>query len=327
MLLDRHHRQFVYLRLSVTDRCNFKCSYCLPQGYEASSTSQEPELTPEEIRRLVTAFATLGVVKVRLTGGEPTVRRDILEIAETLALVPGIQKVALTTNGYRLAALARSFKLAGVRSINVSVDSLDPHRFASITGTDRLNEVLKGIDQALAEGFESVKVNAVLLKDEHPGPLQDFIRFVKDRPVSVRFIELMKTGKNQDRFARQHLSAGTVQWELQKSGWELLEKNSTDGPALVYRHPDSKGTIGLIAPYSEGFCSSCNRLRVSSRGALKLCLFSSGEDVSLRSYLQSDSDLEPLVAFIRNAVLEKPEAHHLKEGNYGKTWNFSTIGG
>lgn len=324
-LVDSHLRKFVYLRLSVTDRCNFRCIYCLPNGYQKSQTA-ESELSVEEIRRLVGGFARLGVWKVRLTGGEPTVRRDISEIARAVALVPGIRQVAITTNGYRLRELADPLREAGVSSVNVSVDSLNERNFEKITGTKSFSEVTRGVDHALAVGFKSIKINAVLLDGMNGDELPRFMALVKDRPISVRFIELMRTGKNAGLFEKRHLSGGTIQLELLKSGWLPAPRAVGDGPAIAYQHPDHRGTIGIIAPYSSDFCKTCNRLRVSSRGALRLCLFGE-KDQSLREYLKDDSCEEILSDKIRDLVREKPVSHFLHEGKYGNTWNLAGIGG
>lgn len=324
-LVDQYQRKFAYLRLSVTDRCNFKCVYCLPNGYVAPPC-KEADLTLDEIRRLVTAFATLGVSKVRLTGGEPTVRRDIVELARMISHIPGIKKTALTTNGNRLAELASPLRKAGVTAINVSIDSLDRGKFAEITGTDRLEQVLSGVDAALSAGFDAIKINSVLLRNWNDGEIASFMEWVRERPISVRFIELMRTGIHGEFFNKRHLSAGKIQFDLLKSGWSQEVKQSTDGPAVVYRHPHSLGTIGLIAPYSRDFCEGCNRLRVSSTGGLRLCLFGE-KDESLRHYLADDSMHDSLVARIQNLVIKKPIAHQLHEGNYGNTWNLAGIGG
>jgi len=328
-LVDSHQRRFVYLRLSVTDRCNFSCAYCLPDGYSPESGSGEtgsPELSLSEIERLVRGFARLGVSKVRLTGGEPTVRRDIVELARVVSSVQGIQKVALTTNGSRLPELALPLLRAGVSSINISIDSLEEERFREITGSTRFASILQSVDQALDAGFERVKVNAVLLKNRNDHELLSFMDWVRDRPISVRFIELMRTGTNAEYFNQNHLSAGVIRLELLKAGWTPTARGVTDGPAVVYRHPRYEGSIGLIAPYSQDFCTTCNRLRVTAQGALKLCLF--GErDLSLRDLLQEDSQTEELASRIQALVLEKPLSHELHEGKYGNTRHFAGIGG
>lgn len=324
-LVDSYQRKFVYLRLSVTDRCNFRCVYCLPNGYEGP-LSGEAELSVEEIRRLVSGFASVGVTKVRLTGGEPTVRRDIVEIAGAVASVNGIRKVALTTNGSRFENLAHPLRQAGVNAVNISVDSLDSKTFSEITGTNRFDEIMRGVERALTEGYENVKINAVLLRGSNDSELARFLDFVKERPVSVRFIELMRTGHNRQLFERRHLSGGEVQFELLKRGWQRVERKGDDGPAVVYSHSDYAGTIGIIAPYSTDFCKSCNRLRVSSRGDLRLCLFGE-QDASLRDSIQHDSQQPELVARIRELLKEKPPSHYLNEGRYGNTWNLASIGG
>lgn len=324
-LVDTYERQFVYLRLSVTDRCNFRCVYCLPNGYQGP-LSQDSELSVDEIRRLVQGFSRLGIQKVRLTGGEPTVRRDLVEIASAISCISQIKKIAITTNGNRLRELALPLRNAGVTSINVSLDSLDPDRFHRITGMDRFSEVMRGIEHALALGFENIKINAVLLKGSNGDELSHFMEWVKDRPISVRFIELMRTGKNQALFDEKHLSGGIVQFELLKAGWKPVSRKVDDGPAVTYEHPNYLGTIGIIAPYSKDFCKTCNRLRVSSRGALRLCLFGDG-DASLRRYLSSDDSQEELTHEIQRLILGKPVSHFLHEGNYGNTWNLAAIGG
>ena len=324
-LTDSYSRKFVYLRLSVTDRCNFRCVYCLPNGYRPVPF-QEKELSASEIRRLVSGFAQLGVSKVRLTGGEPTLRRDIAELAGEIRSIPGIEKVAITTNGHRLFELAQPLYSAGLNALNVSVDSLDREAFRRLAGTDRLDHVLKGIDRALEIGFPLVKVNSVLMRDSAEGELDRFLEWVKHRPVTVRFIELMRTGKNVDLFESRHVSGGVIQYRLLRSGWRQLPREKDDGPATVYEHSDYIGKIGIIAPYSKDFCSTCNRLRVTSRGALRLCLFGE-KDESLRAYLAEDTQCDALQARIRELLREKPVSHRLNEGKYGNTWDLASIGG
>lgn len=324
-LIDSFGRDFHYLRLSVTDVCNFRCVYCLPNGYQKPERAEEP-LTVDEIRNLVAGFAELGLWKVRLTGGEPTVRRDFLELAAAVAATPGIRKVALTTNGYRLKQLASELRHAGITSLNVSVDSLDPGRFREITGTDRLDEVLDGIGAALKAGFETVKVNAVLLRDLNDADLEAFLKWTVDVPVSIRFIELMRTGENEELFRRRHLSGGEVKLRLLRQGWSLRERAPGDGPAVEFEHPEHRGRIGIIAPYSQDFCRSCNRLRVSSTGGLRLCLFGE-KDHALRPLLQHESQREELIASVRGLMDRKAVSHYLHEGIYGNTGNLAAIGG
>lgn len=191
-LVDRFHRQYTYLRLSITDVCNFKCTYCLPDGYQPPAHKQT-FLTLPEIQRLAVAFAELGTEKIRLTGGEPTLRKDFLEIAHTISQTAGIRKVALTTNGYRLLKDVAHWQQAGITDINVSVDSLDPRQFQLITGEDKLQSILKGIDRAFEIGYQKIKVNAVLMKQYTASELDKFLAWIKDKPIQMRFIELMST--------------------------------------------------------------------------------------------------------------------------------------
>jgi len=325
VLRDPTGRGLEYLRLSITDACNFRCVYCLPQGYRAQP-GREPELSPLEIRRLVAAFAELGFWKVRLTGGEPTTRRDFLWVASQVAAIPGIRSVALSTNGHRLKQLAPELRAAGVTAVNVSVDSLDADRFSRITGTDRLADVVQGVEDCVRLGFDSVKINAVLLKDLNDKDLEGLIQWTRSLPISVRFIELMRTGGNREFFEAHHLSAGTLRLRLLSAGWRQQPRGAGGGPAVVFSHPDHAGTVGLIAPYSQEFCAGCNRLRVTSRGQLRLCLFGES-DYSLRPWLASDEQKPELVGRIRALIERKPLSHHLSEGKHGNTWNLASIGG
>ena len=323
-LQDTFGRTFPYVRLSITDVCNFRCQYCLPNGYQCGGSSDFLHL--DEIGRLVAALAARGVRKIRLTGGEPTVRSDFTEIVRCVAAHPAIEHTALTTNGYRLKDNAKIWYEAGARLINVSVDSLHPERFAQITGHDRLNDVLAGIDAALVAGFEAVKVNVVLLKGINDDEIGSFLDWTRSMPVSVRFIELMQTGDNLDYFRRHHLSADVVRDHLARDGWKREERGLAAGPAQVYGRADHAGKIGLIAPYSTDFCAGCNRLRVTARGDLRLCLFGN-TGVSLRHLLQDDDQQTLLEQLITNQLAEKRVSHFLASGDTGLTKHLASIGG
>lgn len=325
LLEDSFGRRFPYLRLSVTDACNFKCSYCLPNGYQ-KPTTEESFLTVNEIKNLVTAFAETGTTKIRLTGGEPTLRRDLLEMIDTIRSIPGIEKIALSTNGYRLKSMAHALKEAGLTQINVSIDSLDAERFTEITGSPLLPEILDGISCALEAGFPSMKVNAVILGDDTLDELSRFQAWIRNQPITVRFIELMPTAANQPTFARGHLKSTRLRERLMEQGWTARERNQDDGPAIEFTHPAYAGRIGLIAPYSNDFCKSCNRLRVTSRGALQLCLFAESSH-SLRSLLQHPNQKEELKEKIALLLHRKEVSHYLPEGRYGNNKTFSAIGG
>jgi GTP 3',8-cyclase len=323
-LTDGHGRRFYYLRLSITEVCNFRCAYCLPDGFH--KTGDEAFLSVAEAGRVANAFAALGVAKLRLTGGEPTTRKDIGALIARAAATSGVDKVAMTTNGWNLAKQARAWREAGLTALNVSIDSLDPARFAKITGHDRLNEVLGGVDAALAHDYASVKLNAVLLRDNAEAEFKAFADYVRDRPVAVRFIELMRTRDNAAYFKDQHLGGAALKAWLDREGWIPRTRAFDDGPAVEYVHPDHAGRIGLIAPYGAGFCDSCNRLRVTARGKLRLCLFGDG-GVDLRDLLQSDDDRNALIERIVAAMDGKAAAHRLAENNPGDTRHLAQTGG
>lgn len=323
-LQDRFGRRFPYLRLSVTDICNFRCGYCLPDGYAKSCG--DGFLTLPEIRRLVTAFARLGTWKIRLTGGEPTLRHDFTDIARMVAGIDGIRRVAFTTNGYRLPQRAQAFRDAGLDAVNISIDSLDPTGFAAVTGHDRLREVSDGVQAALDAGFEAVKVNTVLLKGINDEALDDFLAFIADRPVSLRFIELMQTGENPAYFRDHHASASLIRDQLLLRGWVEQPRAEGAGPAVEFAHADYRGRTGLIAPYSKDFCATCNRLRVSAQGELHLCLFGEhGHD--LRPLLQHDRQLPELQERISTLLHLKRAGHSLHNGDTGIRHHFAAIGG
>lgn len=325
MLRDSFDRNFEYLRLSVTDVCNFRCVYCLPNGYQKSA-SRESFLSVNEIRNLVAGFASMGFWKVRLTGGEPTVRQDIVEIASVVSSVHGIRRVALSTNGYRLKALAQPLREAGVRAVNISVDSLDPERFEKITGRKNISEILDGVGAALKAGFETVKINAVLLKGQNDADVDSLIQMARDLPLSVRFIELMRTGDNRELFEKSHRSGREIVARLLEQGWKPRQRRAGDGPAREFEHVDYRGQVGVIAPYSKDFCNTCNRLRVSARGGLRLCLFGEA-DHSLRPWLQAPEQLPDLVHRVRTLIDRKTVSHTLHEGIYGRTEHLAGIGG
>lgn len=323
-LQDTFGRSFPYLRLSITDVCNFRCSYCLPDGYQCSSKPDFLHL--DEIKRIVDAFAQMGTTKIRLTGGEPTVRKDFTQIARLVSSHPAISQTAFTTNGYRLKDHAKEWRDAGLTHINVSVDSLDAERFHHITGHNRLQEVRAGIDAAIEGGFEKVKINVVLLKGVNDHELVDFLAWAKSSPISIRFIELMQTGDNLDYFNQYHLSAETIIDQLTKTGWGRKTRAFESGPAQEYSHPDYEGSIGVIAPYSTDFCKGCNRLRVTSAGDLRLCLFGN-QGVSLRHLLQENEQKPLLKQLIHEQLAYKCSSHFLALGDTGSTPHLASVGG
>ena len=323
-LSDGFGRRFPYLRLSLTEACNFSCSYCLPDGYQ--SDGRPRFLARDEIGRLVRAFAALGMHKIRLTGGEPSLRKDLDAIIETVAAVPGIRKVAITTNGTQLPRRLPGWHRAGLTALNVSMDSLQRDRFKAITGHDRLPEILQGLQMAQALGLPSVKLNAVLLRGLNDDELPQWMAFLRERPISIRFIELMRTGDNEAYFDRHHLRADVIIAQLLAAGWSERARGSDAGPAREFGHPGHRGTVGIIAPYARDFCAGCNRLRVTARGDLRLCLF--GEfGVPLRPLLQSDDDFDALLARITTQLGLKAAGHGLHQGQTGLIPHLASIGG
>lgn len=324
MLVDGYSREFKYLRLSITEKCNFKCSYCLPDGY--AGCDRPDFLSLDEIKNLAKAFKELGIRKIRLTGGEPTLRADILGIISALKHEIGIQEIALTTNGFRLPQIGSELKAAGLDSINISLDSLRPERFYQICGSRKGESVLRSIDDCIGLGFKNVKINCVLLKNLNENEFPDFVEFVKARPVSVRFIELMRTGDNKEYFSKHHIPLVSKVDELIENGWALVPEAEIGGPAKEFQSSRYRGKIGFISPYSKNFCSTCNRLRVSSVGGLRLCLFGDGE-VSLRDLLQDGSDRELLKEKVTVSLRMKPAGHRLHQNVFGDMNTLSAIGG
>lgn len=325
MLTDRFGRTFPYLRLSIIDACNFRCSYCLPNGYHAVP-GRPTALEPDEIARLLRAFAAVGMRKLRLTGGEPSLRRDLTRIIATVAGIAGIEKIGLTTNGAILNRRVGEWRRAGLTHLNISVDTLNRERFSAITGHDRLDDILAGVEQARTLGFASIKLNAVLLRGLNDDQLPHWLDYLRERQITIRFIELMQTGDNSDYFQRHHLRAEALEHSLEENGWQLLPRAADAGPAREYAHSDYTGRIGVIAPYSRDFCAGCNRLRVTSTGDLRLCLFGN-VGIPLRALLQSDDDHATLVAQLLGQLDIKQAGHGLHQGDTGLTRNLSTIGG
>ena len=324
MLVDKFNRTFPYLRLSITEICNFSCQYCLPDGYK--KTGNEHFLSQDEIRRLLDAFIELGVWKIRLTGGEPTIRKDFTDIAKMIGDRKEISTLAFTTNGYKLKDRAQEWRDAGLNAINISIDSFNAKKFHDITGHNRMKEIRAGIDKAIEVGFEKVKINVVLLKGVNDDELDQYLEYVKDTPVSVRYIELMQTGDNLNYFKKFHQSADHVKDQLVERDWIENIRAVGDGPAVNFTHPEYSGSIALIAPYSKDFCSGCNRLRITSNGDLRLCLFGN-IGIPLRPMLQNDDQKEQLKTVISKQLDYKASTHFLAMGDTGIMTNLSSTGG
>lgn len=323
LLTDGFSRRLTYLRLSITDFCNFRCGYCLPNGYQGKRPDNE--LTLKEIEVLIKAFAEVGTKKVRLTGGEPSIRKDVTQIVERVKATSGIETVAMTSNGYKLGKHLAQWQQAGLDQLNISVDSFDPATFYKMTGFDMLPQLLQDIDKLLATTDIKLKLNGILMEDTAYDSLLAALNYVKTRPVTYRFIEFMQTTDNKDLFFAQHAQSALITDYLLKNGWQVHHRGQNDGPAIEYSHPDYVGRIGIIAPYAPHFCDSCNRLRVSSLGKVHLCLFDQG-NYDIRDYLQQQ-DVSGLVKKLHDFMPIKPEHHHLAESNSGIMHNLSMIGG
>jgi len=267
----------------------------------------------------------MGTEKIRITGGEPSLRKDLPEILAACKNTPNIKHLALTSNGYKLPEHILNWQDAGLDSLNISIDSLDPRQFHAITGHNKLPHILKGIDLALANGNTSIKINTVLMREYNGYDIQTFLDFLKDTPITLRFIELMQTGDNEKFFNAQHVQGARIKQNLILAGWLPIIRDKSSGPAQEFYHPDYLGKIGLIMPYSKDFCNSCNRLRISSLGKLHLCLFGE-QGLSLRENLQHD-DVEPLKAQIASLLTNKEATHFLHDKLTGATTNLAMLGG
>lgn len=303
---DPFGRTIDYLRISVTEACNFRCIYCAPNGHTAP---QESPLSVDDIHRVVHAAVALGITKIRLTGGEPLLRRDIIDIVRAISSVDGVQDLALTTNGFLLGRLARDLAKVGLKRVNISLDTLRRDRFTQITGVDAFAAVWAGICAAEEAGLVPLKINAVAMRGINDNEFADFARLTIDHAWHVRFIELMPVGASDvaRKFFDQHFISAS---ELIAHLPELSKSDSPqgNGPARTYRLPNAQATLGFITPASEHFCNACNRLRVTAHGALCACLFGErGED--MRGALcegVSESKLQELLA---RAIDAKPEQH------------------
>ena len=327
-LIDAFGRRLTYLRVSVTDRCNLRCEYCLPEDEELPRGGRD-FLSAAEIERMVGAFVRLGIRRVRLTGGEPLVRKDILEIARRIKALPGVENLALSTNATELERLAPALKAAGVDRVNVSLDSLDAETFREITRRGDLERVWRGVEAALAAGLHPVKLNTVLLAGGDPRDLDRLAALTLDRPLSVRFIEMMPTAANRRLQSGAFLSCDDVRARLEARYGALepaLSAAPRTGPAESFRIPGARGEIGFITPLSHTFCADCNRLRLTARGELRLCLFAERNHPLKPALDEPDSDLA-LEREILRVLADKPAEHMLRQGDSGNLVSFMEIGG
>lgn len=305
-MFDAYRRDVHYLRVSVTDRCNFRCRYCVPpEG--AGRLAPGELLSYEELLRLIRVFAGEGITSVRLTGGEPLVRKDLAGFIAGIREVKGIEDLSLTTNGSLLPGLAGRLKAAGLDRVNISLDTVNPERFAALTAGGRIGDTLRGVESALEAGLAPVKLNAVLTGALAADDLAYFVSMVQVYPVAVRFIEYMPVS---GRPFAGGMSVEQVKKRLEAAGLGALEPASAKGggPARYYRLPRARGCFGFITPFSECFCPACNRLRLTADGKLRPCLLS-GREIDVKAPLRSGADDAVLAGLFRRAVREKPAGH------------------
>ena len=299
-MTDSYNRKIEYMRVSVTDRCDLRCVYCMPAG-GVTKCSHGDILRAEEILEIVTAAARLGIKKIRVTGGEPLVRRGITELCQGIVDTPGIQEVGLTTNAQLLAPLARKLKNVGVSRLNISIDTLDAEKYRHITRTGELQKTLDGIQAARNAGFEKIKLNVVLIAGFNDGEIPRFVELTRENDIEVRFIELMPIGEGIPLWQSGYLSNEEVLCVMP----ELApEQQKFDGVAKLYRLPGAAGRVGLINPVSSHFCGDCNKIRLTADGKIKPCLHSALE-YDVRG--EHGSGLERA---LREAIMAKPERHH-----------------
>ena len=313
---DTFGRTITYLRLSVTDLCNYRCRYCMaPEGVE--KTAHDAVCSLEELWDMTAAAVACGVRKVRITGGEPLVRRGIVDLCRMVKEIPGVKELCLTTNGSLLGSLALPLREAGVDRLNISLDTLRPDRFRTITRLGELSQAWEGIEAAEAAGFSQLKLNCVLMGGINDDEIEDFVNLTKTHPWQVRFIELMPMGVCAGWDRRAFLPVETARQRCPD-----LEAVGAEGVASCYRLPGAAGTVGLIAPMSHVFCGDCSRIRITADGKLKPCLHS-GEEIPLRGLTGED-----LVQAVRQGIARKPERHHLERRGGSETRrSMNEIGG
>lgn len=313
ILVDALGRRIEYLRISITDRCNLRCIYCLPSEGTRPIVFRDI-LTYEEIIRAVRLLVGWGIDKVRLTGGEPLMRRDITRLVQGLASIEGLLDLSLSTNGTRLAEMAFELARAGLSRVNISLDSLDPQRYAEITRGSQLERVWEGVEAAERAGLRPVKINTVIIRGLNDDEVLDFARLTLDRPLHVRFIEHMPIGARGVWEEKKVVSAAEIMDKVAPLGPLLPVRDVPgQGPARYFQLPGAKATLGFISPLSHHFCGSCNRIRLTSDGRLRPCLFSDSE-LDLKELFRTGRSEEEISRLVKEAIEGKPRGHGLGEG-------------
>ena len=307
LMVDSFGRKVEYLRLSVTDRCDFRCVYCMTE--DPCFLPKDHVLHLEELAWIAQAFTELGVTKIRLTGGEPLVRTDCDQLVSLLGKLPGLTDLSMTTNGSRLTKFAKPMFAAGLKRLNISLDTLNPTLFTQLTRNGKLDRVIDGIDTAIAAGFERIKINAVILKQQNDNEVIDLVDFCRGRRLDIAFIEEMPLGEIDERKRARHCSSDEVKAIIESRYPLQLSSKRTGGPARYYTMADSPIHIGFISPHSHNFCHECNRVRVTVEGQLLLCL-GNEHAVDLKSIVREfPADIERLKAAILAGINLKPKQH------------------
>jgi cyclic pyranopterin phosphate synthase len=311
-MIDQFGRRVEYLRVSVTDKCNLRCVYCMPmEGLDW--LKRDELLTYEEIEHIIRAMAGMGLRRVRITGGEPLVRRDVPDLVRMIAAVPEIEDLSLSTNAVLLAEQADALRSAGVHRLNVSLDSLRPDRVDAIARRPgSYPRIMEGLDAAERVGFSPIKINVVLIRGQNDDEIEEFAEITRERPWHVRFIEMMPTGANLDLSASQFISCTEALRRIERiDALEPVKGPFGNGPALYHRFPGAPGTIGVITPMSHNYCDRCNRMRLTADGHLRPCLFGALQ-TNLRDPLRAGEDLVPHIV---ETLRTKPERHYLIQGS------------
>ena len=326
-LVDGMGRTIVNLRISVTDRCNFRCTYCMPAD-NVEFMDRDKLLTFEELTRVATIVSKMGINRLRLTGGEPLMRKDLSVLIKMLSQVEGIDDIAMTTNAFFLKQHAKSLKDAGLKRLNVSLDALDPEKFKHVNRRDCLQQVLDGLQEAAQVGFKSIKINAVAMKNFSETEIINLIEMGRSNGFEVRFIEFMPLDSDQ-AWERDKVLFGHEIIDLIREKYELIPiDNSLEiGPASEYKFADGKGKIGIITAVSNPFCDHCNRIRMTADGKLRTCLFSADE-TNLKQLIRSGASDETIVETIQQAVLVKEPGHKINLDSFERpTRAMHAIGG
>jgi cyclic pyranopterin phosphate synthase len=320
LLTDRYQRSIDYLRVSITDHCNLRCIYCTPLG-GAVKLDQQDILSYEEFLRLIRVAVVMGITKVRLTGGEPLVRKGVTHFCRRLAGLPGLQSLSLTTNGILLEELAEDLYGAGIRRVNISLDTLQPQKFLHITRRNEFERVWRGIQAAERAGLNPIKINVVVMRGINDDEILELAKLTLNRPYHIRFIEFMSMNNDNQWVLQHYVSADEILAKLLTvASLEQISSQNTNGPARHFRWPDAKGIVGIISPISHHFCPSCNRIRLTADGKLRNCLFSD-QEVDIKSPLRQGATDADLSQILRASIGNKPKEHCLQSDVFRKCQN------